>query len=218
MTQQTTVLTEGRHDGGFLISEAPGTGSRASSTIANSSGAAVTYPAGLVLARKPVTPATTAAGTNTGNGTMGTVTASAGAMPGAYTLKIITAAANAGQFEVIDPQGDLVGIGNVAVAFSTGGLAFTLADGSADFVVGDTFTITVPEFTGHIPWTASTGPADAILFGGKTIADGATKAVAVVCRNAEVNAAELMWDSSVTTDAVKLRAFQRLADRGIVVR
>ena len=217
MTGQTP-LTENRHDGGFIISEGNGYHSRGASAIANATGAAVTYPAGLVLARKPITPAVTAAGTNTGNGVMGAVTVSAGSMAGAYLLKIITAAANAGQFEVIDPQGDLVGIGNVAAAFATGGLAFTLADGATDFVVGDSFTITVTKPTACMPWTASTGPADAVLLNAKTIADGASKAVAVIERNAEVNLAELSWDASVTTDAVKAIALRQLADRGVVAR
>jgi hypothetical protein len=36
-----------------------------------------------------------------------------------------------------------IGNGDVAVAFSAGGLAFTLADGATDFASGDQFTITV---------------------------------------------------------------------------
>lgn len=213
-----TPLTEARHDGGFIISEANGHLSRAASSIANATGAAVTYPAGLVLARKPVTPAASAAGTNTGNGVLGAVTVAAGAMPGAYLLKITALVANAGKFEVIDPQGDVMGVGDVAVAFSTGGLAFTLADGSTDFAVGDTFTITVSEFTGHIPWTAATGPADAVLINARTIPDAASRAVSVIRRLAEVNSAELMWDASVTLDAVKAKALQHLAGNGVVAR
>lgn len=80
---------------------------------------------------------------NTGDGTMGAVTVSAGAKEGTYDLEIIAAASNAGTFEVHDPDGLLVGVGTVAVAFSAGGIAFTLADGAADFVVGDGFTIAV---------------------------------------------------------------------------
>jgi len=34
-------------------------------------------------------------------------------------------------------------VGTVAAAYSFGGLAFTLADGTPDFAVGDKFTITV---------------------------------------------------------------------------
>ena len=80
---------------------------------------------------------------NTGNGTMGAVTVSAGAKAGVYNLIVIEPGANAGVFQVIDPDGVFVGRGTVAVAFSAGGLAFTLADGATDFVAGDGFTITV---------------------------------------------------------------------------
>jgi hypothetical protein len=80
---------------------------------------------------------------NTGNGTMGAVTLSAGAKPGAYKLTIIEPGTNVGTYVVEDPDGLFVGRGVVASAFSAGGLAFTLADGSTDFVSGDGFTITV---------------------------------------------------------------------------
>lgn len=84
-----------------------------------------------------------ALGTNTGNGTMGSITASAGAKVGRYTLTIVEPAANAGAFVVTDPDGVQIGDGAVASAFSAGGLAFTLADGATDFVAGDSFAITV---------------------------------------------------------------------------
>lgn len=110
-------------------------------------GTAVATPVGTVLGKFIASPTgtATAGGSNTGNGTMGTVTVTSNAnlQLGTYTLRIIKAAANAGDFIVTDPAGDVVGYGTVAVAFSQGGLAFTLADGATDFVVGDTFTIVV---------------------------------------------------------------------------
>jgi hypothetical protein len=87
------------------------------------------------------------AGTNTGNGAMGAITVAGGAKTGAYQLKITKAAANAGDFEVTGPNGELVGLGTVGVAFAGGGLAFTLADGATDFVVGDTFAIDLTAVT-----------------------------------------------------------------------
>ncbi len=89
------------------------------------------------------TAAAVAGSGNTGNGAMGAVTVTAGAKPGVYVLEITAAAANAGAFRVTDPTGIFVDDGDVAAAFSAGGLAFTLADGATDFVVGDTFAITV---------------------------------------------------------------------------
>lgn len=84
-----------------------------------------------------------ALGTNVGNGVMGAITVSAGAKIGAYTLTVTEPATNAGAFIVTDPDGIVVSHGNVAAAFSAGGLAFTLADGATDFSAGDSFRITV---------------------------------------------------------------------------
>jgi len=89
------------------------------------------------------TGASAAGADNTGNGTMGAITVTAGAKAGVYTLEITGAASNAGAFRVTDPDGVFINDGDVAAAFSSGGLAFTLADGATDFVVGDTFAITV---------------------------------------------------------------------------
>ena len=45
---------------------------------------------------------------------------------------------------VAHESGAVIGpVGTVAVAYSFGGLAFTLADGSQDFIVGEGFDITV---------------------------------------------------------------------------
>lgn len=98
---------------------------------------------------------------NTGNGVLGTVTPGAGAKEGTYRVNIIAAASNAGTFEVEDPQGIIVGTGTVAVAFSKGGVAFTLADGATDFAVGDGFTFAL---------TPSTATADLDILG-LTVAD-----------------------------------------------
>jgi hypothetical protein len=84
-----------------------------------------------------------ATGGNTGNGTMGSITVSAGAVLGDYKLTISAAATDAGTFLLEKPDGSIVGAGTVGAAFSKGGLAFTVADGGTDFVVGDSFTITV---------------------------------------------------------------------------
>lgn len=81
---------------------------------------------------------------NTGNGTFAATPAvTSGAKPGIYRLEVTAAAANAGTFMVEDPDGNNVGYGTVGVAFSQGGVAFTLNDGSTDFAVNDGFTFAV---------------------------------------------------------------------------
>lgn len=105
-----------------------------------------TLKVGAVLGKFLASPTGVAGATvGTGNGVMGaiTVTSNSTIQTGVYTLRIIKAVTNAGDFELMDPTGRVVGIGSVALAFSQGGIAFTLADGAADFVVGDTIPITV---------------------------------------------------------------------------
>lgn len=92
------------------------------------------------------TSATSAAGaTNTGNGVMDAVTVSAGAKVGVHQFVCVEPGANVGNFIHIDPDGLVVGRMTVASAYSNAGLAFTLADGSTDFVAGDFFNVTVPD-------------------------------------------------------------------------
>lgn len=79
---------------------------------------------------------------NTGNGTITGVAAGVSPKPGVYKVICIEPAANAGTFEVIDPEGVFVGKANVAVAFA-GPVAFTINDGAADFISGDGFDVTV---------------------------------------------------------------------------
>ncbi len=87
----------------------------------------------------------------TGNGTIGTLSVAAPARPGAYKLVLNTAVANGGIWTLTDPLGNVlksditqtVGVGT-ATAFTVNGLTFTITDGTTDFGVGATFTITVP--------------------------------------------------------------------------
>lgn len=124
---------------------------RISRTVESAAGIAFGQPAfrgsgdhGVILGGTfAATGAAVAGSGNTGNGVMGAITVTAGAKAGVYTLEITGAASNAGSFSVTDPDGIFVDDGDVAAAFSAGGLAFTLADGATDFVVGDTFAITV---------------------------------------------------------------------------
>ena len=82
---------------------------------------------------------------NTGDGTITAAPATgANAKVGTYMITCIEPAANAGEFQVEDPDGVVLGIATVAVEFTAGThLTFTIADGAADFVAGDAFTIVV---------------------------------------------------------------------------
>jgi hypothetical protein len=108
--------------------------------------AAATIKLGTVLGAYLDTPVGTAGATvGTGNGVMGaiTLTSNAAMVVGTYTLKIVKTVANAGDFVLRDPNGKVIGNGQVAVAFNQAGFAFTLADDTTDFVVGDSIPIVV---------------------------------------------------------------------------
>lgn len=167
------------------------------------------------------TSASAVAGDNTGAGAMGAITVSSAAKPGDYVLKITKAATGAGDFQVTDPNGVVIGNGTVAVAFSGGGLAFTLADGDPDFAVGDTFIITVAEGSGNYAMHDAAGidgreDAVAILFDAvdATLAD---KAGVSIARNSEINGDEITWKTGIS-DGDKAAGIASLKALGVIVR
>ena len=110
--------------------------------------------AGTILARRTVAIAVVAAaGANTGNGTVTLATVVAGPvvpLVGIYVLTATTAVVNGGIFQLVDPNGAIVasdlimtaGAG-AATVFEAAGLQFTITDAATDFIVGDSFTLTV---------------------------------------------------------------------------
>lgn len=212
------ALNEGKHTAAFLVSEAPGKRSRENIVVA--SGENLT--ACQALSKFFVGTATGAAAAgNTGDGALGAQTVGARAKTGAYELICIEPAANLGKFALFDPDGILVGIVTVASAFTSLHLSFTLADGAADFVAGDRFTITVVE--GASTWKAF----DQDLTNGQEFVDGvlleavnataAAKAGVGVVRDAEVNAAEITWPADIVA-AEQTEAEHQLRRLGIHVR
>lgn len=105
------------------------------------------YEVGTVLGQISFgTPTSVAKTGNTGNGTLTVSTSKpllSGAQAGAYTVACKTAATNGGTFSVSAPDGTVLDEATVGAAY-THQIGFTITDGSTDFVVGDTFTVTVP--------------------------------------------------------------------------
>lgn len=95
---------------------------------------------------------------NTGDGVLGTFTTTGAPKPGTYSLVCTAAATDAGTFTMTDPDGEILSKTVTIGAQVVGGLGFTLADGTADFIVGDAFTITVPatQMTLTSTWKGST--------------------------------------------------------------
>lgn len=191
---------------------------------------AKTYTIGTVLGKTLVSgsAAAVAGSGNTGNGTMGSITVSSHARIGTYTLRINVANTNAGAFEIRNQNGALVGTGNVASAFVGGGLAFTLADGSTDFAVGDTFTITVTGTEKYkiLENTASDGSAtfsgvyigSASGFGSLSVS-ATTDTTVIVLERGPVRLAKeaLTFGASIDTTAEKEAIYSQMAAVGIIV-
>ena len=80
------------------------------------------------------------AGTNTGNGTVGSLTTNGYAPTvGVYSVEFDDAT----HFVVSAPNGQEIGHGVAGTPFSAGGLTFTITAGGTAFVPGDSFTVTV---------------------------------------------------------------------------
>lgn len=156
-----------------------------------------------------------------GGGAIGTITVSGDAKPGDYLLTVTKAAASAGDFQLIDPDGIVVGVGTVGVAFSGGGLSFTLADGAPDFSLGDSITITVAPGNGHYAMhnpdaTDGSQHAAAILYDAVDASEAAKAGVAIE-RMAVVGASALTWAEGISAGA-KAAAVARLAEQHLLIQ
>jgi hypothetical protein len=160
----------------------------------------------------------TPGGSNTGNGTLGSLAFGSVFKTGTYKVTFSSATA----FSVTDPSGTSLGSGTVGTAFTSTPIGFLITAGGTAFANNDTFSISVPAGDAHfVNWTNSS-PATAIAFNTEWIRAGQYKNVTVVARFAQVNAAELVWDSSITgaSNPAQLYdlAYQQLALAGIVAR
>lgn len=212
------MVSEGNYTAEFLLSEANGSRSRESITVLSGENLA----AGAVLGAVNTGTATaTAFASNTGDGAMGAITVSGAAKAGVYRLTVVSAESNAGAFQVEDPDGVMIGTGNVAAAFNAGGLAFTLADGSTDFAAGDGFNITVDvsatKYKAYNPSNTDGSQVPvAVLYSGVDASSADAEGVAIV-RDAEVAAVKLAWFTSATEGQIAA-GIAGLAARGIFAR
>jgi hypothetical protein len=217
------VLTERNYLGDWLKYEWENQYSREAVTVLAGSGAVRALLSGMVLGRITKGAATGAAvAGNTGNGTITAApTVGAAAKPGVYQLVCIEPATNAGKFTVEDPDGILIGVATVGVAFTTH-LTFTIADGSTDFASGDAFTITVAAGSGkvkQIDFAAADGGdiASSVLLIDATAPDAVDKAAVAIVRNAIVSDNGITWPAGATTNQ-KNAAIAQLKNAGILVR
>lgn len=159
-----------------------------------------------------------APGTNTGNGTLGSLTAKGYApQVGAYQVEFDDAT----HFVVNSPSGQLVGHGTTGVAFAAGGLGFTITAGGTAFVPGDSFIVTVVAGSGKFrPWDPANADGSAtavgVLFGGRDVTS-VDKAAVMMARNCEVNTSELVFPTG-TSAAQIAAALAQLKTLAIIAR
>lgn len=217
-TSATAAFTVVAPDGTSLPNGAVATAYRSnhlSFTIAN---------AGTMTTGDAFTVVVSAAGTpvlvGTGTGTVSSVSLGKYARPGAYKVRLTATSATA-LFEVIAPDGDVVGTGNVASAFSSNHVNFTLANGGT-MTLGDYFLVivagyTAPEGKAWDPLAVDgTQEAWGVLLAAVDATSSAQDGVAIT-RYAEITASALAWKATVTA-AQKAEAYRQLAATSLIVR
>ncbi len=133
-----------------------------------------------------------AACVGTGNGTLTLVEGRRDLKVGAYVLECLTAVTHGGIFSLTDPDGNVVdaditipaGAGN-SIAFDTDQIAGTITDGSTDFAVGDTFTVTT---------TIAPRQCKACA---KAATDGSSKPYAVLLEDLDASSASKVGASAI---------------------
>lgn len=214
---QVTPISESRHTGGYVVwDESDGMITRDVITLASGSGVCL---AGLVLGALLAAGVGVAAplGTNTGNGTFGAIVVGSAAAVGIYSVEFDDAT----HFVVANPTGEEVGHGTTGVAFSAGGLGFTITAGGTAFLPGDSFTVTTTGTLKYGPYdpTAVTGLQNAVAIqwsGTRDATSADKKTVANVRGPMRVNASELVWGANVTTALQQTTALNALRALGIL--
>ncbi|HEV7278399.1 MAG TPA: head decoration protein [Devosiaceae bacterium] len=160
---------------------------------------------------------------NAGDGvlTLADPAVGAGVVPGIYWIVAATEAANGGTFHVFDPAGANIGTATVGVAFDDV-VKFTIADGAADFEIGDTFTITVPKGVKAKAWDPDAVDGSQVFWGialqRATAADGVDGSVLALARGPAVVASDgLVLPDGISADE-RAALYEAMEAKSIVVR
>ena len=138
-----------------------------------------------------------------------------------FTVVVAEADHDAGTFNVLAPNGQALPAATVGVAYTNAQINFTLTDGAADFIAGDTFTITVAAGSGKCVELDPAAVDGSQVAYGITIAayDASLADVAgvAVVRNAVIVSDALTWPAGITVDQ-KTQALAELAAVGMTNR
>ena len=209
--------------GDVLKCEAPNLYSREAVTVLAGGGAERVLKAGAVIARRTRSTVTVTAGNgNTGDGEATPADPALGALAeaGIYRLACITAEAT-GTFQVLSPRGYVLPNLTVGTAYAGGHLNLTVADGAADFAVGDAFAIEVAGDGKVVALDAAavdgTAEAIGIVAYDVTAPDGTDSEVTAILRDAILADRAIVWPAGITEEQ-KNAAIADLEARGILVR
>jgi len=195
--------------------------SRETGTLLAGDSADRTVDIGTVLGKRLFDdPVITPDGGNTGDGALGTLTLGAAAKAGTYVVTCIAEAANAGTFQVVDPDGFRLPDATVAVAYSNPQIGFTISDGATDWAIGDVIEVEVPAGDGKlvtIDFTATDGSqrAHAVAATRVTAPDGVDAGILTIRRQAVLARQSLIWPEGAT-DGQKEAALAELAASTII--
>lgn len=126
---------------------------------------------GAVLGQQTNDSIDVAAGTNTGNGTVGSTSVGTTPTYGNFILK----ATSATVFSVTDPEGNALPNATVGAAYANAEINFTITAVGTAFVAGDTFTLTVLQATGNYIKSV------------KTASDGSQTPVAILAMDTDAS-------------------------------
>lgn len=165
---------------------------------------------GTVLAKITKGAVSIVAGTNTGAGTLAAATKLAGVKIGVYTVTCNTKVGSGGIFTVVDPDGLRMKDATVGVAYDEQ-LAFTIADGTPDFEVGDSFAITVAAGSGFAV------TVDKLAVDGRNVPVGILTDAAVSASGAELDV-EMYVSGHFNRNALIVATDNTVADHEAALR
>ena len=156
----------------------------------------------------------------TGTGLMSAISLGPDAQNGAYRIQLLATSAT-GEFEVIAPDGTKLRRGQVATAYTSTHVNFTIANGGT-MTAGDYYNIVVAKpaagsdkFTALAPTTYNGSHIAAGVLYAAVDATSAAKPCVVSVRNTKCNANELIWPTLGT--AAKATATAQLAAKGVTL-
>jgi len=125
-----------------------------------------------------------------------------------FAINVTAVEGNAGTFSVFDPQGHRLADLTVGVAYDNGAIALTIADGTTDFAVGDTFTIAVSQAAGNGKYalcdkTATDGSQDPIAVLAEDSAAAAEDTYPVIYRTGCFNSGAVSYAAGTVLADVK---------------